>query len=166
MINPTTPKHFDSKHHVSEDGGMIKKVYLTKGWYTRELNFYLKMQGKVDFIPKIIRNSPETNTIWFENCGLSLAEKYDHLGRMPYKSKIKDLVEELKKFGFHHNDVRWKNVLENNEGKLFLIDFEGASNQYTDIDREHILNPKNQVIKVKDEKATNNSRITNPRLQS
>ena len=75
---------------------------------------------------------------------------------MPFKSKIKDLVEELKKFEIHHNDVRWKNVLENDEGKLFLIDFERASNQYTDLDIEHILNPKNQVIK-KDEKAANNS---------
>lgn len=164
MIDPTTPKDFLSKHHVSEDGGMIKKVYLTKGWYIRELNFYLKMQDKVDFIPKIIKNDTETKTIWFENCGLSLSEKYDHLTRLTYKPKIKELLEKLKSFGIYHNDVRWKNVLENDEGKLFLIDFEGASNQYTDIDREHILNPRNEVIKVKDEKATYNSRITDPRL--
>ena len=160
MIDPTIQKHFDSKHLVSRDGDAIKKVYLTKGWYTRELNFYLRMQDKIDFIPKILDKDPETNTIWFENCGLSLAEKYSYLERLPFKSKIKDLVEELKKFEIHHNDVRWKNVLENDEGKLFLIDFERASNQYTDLDIEHILNPKNQVIK-KDEKATNNSRITN-----
>jgi len=164
MIDPTTPKDFLSKHHVSEDGDMIRKVYLTKGWYTRELNFYLKMQDKIDFIPKMIKNDPETKTIWFENCGLSLAEKYDYLTRLTYKPKIKVLVEELKKFGIHHNDVRWKNVLENNDGKLFLIDFEASSNQYTDIDREHILNPRNEVIKVKNEKTTNNTRITDTRL--
>jgi thiamine kinase-like enzyme len=27
-------------------------------------------------------------------------------------------------YGIHHNDIRWKNVVESDDGKLFLIDFE------------------------------------------
>ena len=27
-------------------------------------------------------------------------------------------------YGVHHNDIRWKNVVESDSGELFLIDFE------------------------------------------
>ena len=31
-------------------------------------------------------------------------------------------------YGVHHNDIRWKNVVESDSGKLFLIDFESWTN--------------------------------------
>jgi thiamine kinase-like enzyme len=42
----------------------------------------------------------------------------------------------------YHNDIRWKNVVESNRGRLFLIDFEVISNENKERDPEWILRDK------------------------
>jgi thiamine kinase-like enzyme len=49
------------------------------------------------------------------------------------------LVEQLENYNLCHNDIRWKNVVENDDGRLFLIDFEVISNDNKERDPEYIL---------------------------
>jgi thiamine kinase-like enzyme len=45
--------------------------------------------------------------------------------RYKFKDEIKRMNDALiKDYGIYHNDIRWKNVVESESGKLFLIDFE------------------------------------------
>jgi thiamine kinase-like enzyme len=52
------------------------------------------------------------------------------------------MVNQLKQHNLYHNDIRWKNVVENDDGRLFLIDFEVVSSENKERDPEWILKDK------------------------
>jgi hypothetical protein len=47
-----------------------------------------------------------------------------------------------KTLGLFHNDIRWKNIVENDDKRLFLIDFEVVSKDNKERDPEWILRDK------------------------
>ena len=84
-----------------------------------------------------------TKSIWTTYCGKSLNLKYKPEERYKYKSQIRFLTFLLfEETGMYHNDIRWKNVVENDIGDLFLIDFEVISNENKERDPEWILRDK------------------------
>jgi thiamine kinase-like enzyme len=52
------------------------------------------------------------------------------------------MTEQLKSYNLFHNDIRWKNVIENDNGGLFLVDFEVISSENKERDPEWILRDK------------------------
>jgi thiamine kinase-like enzyme len=144
---------------VEKEGNFVKKVFQTWNKYKKERDFYLFTSPLLDFVPKLHKFNDEAKTIWTEYCGQSLNLKYIPKDRYKFKSKIREMVKFLATLNLHHNDIRWKNIVENDSGKLFLIDFEVISNENKERDPENIITEKY-------EKSTNSSRIKKKRLQS
>jgi tRNA A-37 threonylcarbamoyl transferase component Bud32 len=118
---------------------LVKKQFQTKNKYEREKDFYIAYTLFFDFIPDLIKFDDASKTIWTEYCGISLNIKYPPKERYIFKNKIRSLVEQLENYNLFHNDIRWKNVVENDDGRLFLIDFEVISNDNKERDPEYIL---------------------------
>jgi len=121
---------------------LVKKQFQTKNKYEREKDFYLNFNHVCCFIPNLVRSNDIEKTIWTEYCGISLNLKYVPKERYKFKSQIRFMVDELRALGYYHNDIRWKNIVENDEGRLFLIDFEVVSTDNRERDPEWILRDK------------------------
>lgn len=142
---------------VEKEGNYVKKVFQTWNKYKRERDFYLFTGHLFDFIPKLHKFEDETKTIWTYYCGQSLNLKYLPKDRYKFKTEIRKMVNFLADLNLHHNDIRWKNIVENEVGQLFLIDFEVVSSENKERDPENIITEKY-------EKSTNNSRTKKSRL--
>jgi thiamine kinase-like enzyme len=121
---------------------VVKKVFQTQNKYARERDFYTNFCNIFSFIPSLIRTVDSEKTIYVQYCGQSLNIKYQPKDRYKFKPQIRLMTEELKKFNLYHNDIRWKNIVENDVGKLFLIDFEVISTENKERDPEWILRDK------------------------
>lgn len=130
---------------------LVKKVFQTKNKYERERNFYTTFGNIFSFIPSLVKSIDCEKTIFTKYCGESLNIKYFPKYRYKFKEKIRQMCDELKKYNLYHNDIRWKNVVENDDGRLFLIDFEVISTENKERDPEWILRDKPK----KHEKSTN-----------
>lgn len=142
---------------VEKEGNYVKKVFQTWNKYKRERDFYLFTGHLFDFIPKLHKFEDETKTIWTYYCGQSLNLKYLPKDRYKFKTEIRKMVNFLADLNLYHNDIRWKNIVENEVGQLFLIDFEVVSSENKERDPENIITEKY-------EKSTNNSRTKKSRL--
>ena len=121
----------------------VKKAFKTKNKYERERDFYYHSGNILPFIPRILRHLDEEKTIWTEYCGISLNIKYLPEERYILKQKIRLMVNTFEKtLGLFHNDIRWKNIVENDDKRLFLIDFEVVSKDNKERDPEWILRDK------------------------
>jgi thiamine kinase-like enzyme len=144
---------------VEKEGDFVKKVFQTWNKYKKERDFYLFTGHLLDFIPKLHKFNDETKTIWTQYCGQSLNLKYIPKDRYKFKPQIREMVKVLAGLNLYHNDIRWKNIVESDGGKLFLIDFEVISNENKERDPENIITEKH-------EKSTNHSRTKKSGLQS
>ena len=142
---------------VEKEGDFVKKVFQTWNKYKKERDFYLFTSPLLTFVPKLHKFEDETKTIWTQYCGQSLNLKYIPKDRYKFKPKIREMVKFLAGLNLHHNDIRWKNIVESDDGKLFLIDFEVISNENKERDPENIITEKY-------EKSTNNPRTKTKRL--
>lgn len=138
----------------------VKKVFQTRNKYERERDFYLNFGDIFSFIPTLVRYEDVEKTIWTEYCGVSLNLKYLPKERYKFKNEIKFMTQKLESYNLYHNDIRWKNIVENDDGRLFLIDFEVISNENKERDPEWILRDKPQ----KYEKNPNSTRTAATRL--
>ena len=85
-------------------------------------------EKNLNWIPNLINANDEDKTLTIEKIGRSLAEKYQGSIRSRYLPKMRMLSKKFyNSFGIYHNDMRYKNVLEDSNGKLYLIDFEYAT---------------------------------------
>jgi predicted Ser/Thr protein kinase len=102
----------------------VFKYLKTDSKYLRELSAY-KQLVFCTFIPKLLASSIDDRVIVTQYVGQSLNLKYSPPERKKFKTQIQNMNHELAHvYGIHHNDIRWKNVVESDDGKLFLIDFE------------------------------------------
>jgi thiamine kinase-like enzyme len=91
-------------------------------------------------VPHLVSCSDLEKTLWTQYCGISLNLKYPPKERYIFKHQIRKMVSILEElYGLYHNDIRWKNVVENDDNQLFLIDFEVISNENKERDPEWIL---------------------------
>ena len=109
---------------VYRKGNKVWKHFRTQSKFERELSAYAHLTD-CPFVPKILEIVPERKFIVFPYVGESLNLKYRPKDRHVFKPQIRRMNEILyTDYGVHHNDIRWKNVVENDDGYLFLIDFE------------------------------------------
>ena len=102
----------------------VFKYLKTDGKFIRELDAYRILES-CDFVPTLLTSSIDDRVIVTKYVGQSLNLKYPPFERKKFKHKIQAMNDKLiKVYGVHHNDIRWKNVVESDGGKLFLIDFE------------------------------------------
>jgi tRNA A-37 threonylcarbamoyl transferase component Bud32 len=139
---------------------LVKKQFQTKNKYEKERDFYIKYQNELIYVPYIAQWNDAEKIIWTEYCGISLNLKYLPKDRYKFKSRIRSICNDLMRRGLYHNDIRWKNIVENDEGQLFLIDFEVISHDNRERDPEYILRDR----PIKNENCTNCSRTTEARL--
>lgn len=121
---------------------LVKKQFQTKNKYERERDFYIGHGLFFDFVTDLVRFDDKTKTIWTKYCGISLNLKYKPFERYKFKQAIRDIADQLRGYNLFHNDIRWKNVVENDCGELFLIDFEVLSSENKERDPEWILRDK------------------------
>jgi len=121
---------------------LVKKQFQTKNKYERERDFYINFGNILSYIPRLVRWQDVEKTIWVEYCGISLNLKYSPKERYKFKSRIRFICDDLKLRNLYHNDIRWKNIVENDAGRLFLIDFEVISSENKERDPEWILRDK------------------------
>lgn len=102
----------------------VYKYLKTTSKYLRETEAYSKLEN-CSFVPKVLRKSIDDKLIVTKYVGQSLNLKYSPAERKKFKPRIQEMNRELiERYGIHHNDIRWKNVVESDSGELFLIDFE------------------------------------------
>lgn len=102
----------------------VFKYLKTNGKFARELAAYKELTF-CKFVPPLLFYSKEEKLIVTKYVGQSLNLKYLPPERKKFKTQIQNMNHELAHvYGIHHNDIRWKNVVESDDGKLFLIDFE------------------------------------------
>jgi len=103
---------------------LVYKYLKTVNKFKKEVGAYLILFD-CDFTAQIVKTVPEEKLIITKYIGESLNLKYLPKDRYKFKDEIKRMNDALiKDYGIYHNDIRWKNVVESESGKLFLIDFE------------------------------------------
>lgn len=122
---------------------LVRKQFQTKNKYERERDFYNNFCNILSYVPRLIRWEDAEKTIWTEYCGISLNLKYPPKERYKFKQRIRSICDDLMTYNLYHNDIRWKNIVESNQGRLFLIDFEVTSSENKERDPEWILRDKN-----------------------
>ena len=98
-----------------------------------------KKQNQNKFMPKFIGCNEDFLTLSVSYEGESLNEKYGLEEREKLIPDIRKLVNNFELGGYYHNDVSWKNITENSNGELCLIDFDRASKENTDRNDDGIL---------------------------
>jgi thiamine kinase-like enzyme len=107
---------------------LVYKYLKTVNKFKKEVGAYLILFD-CDFTAQIVKTVPEEKLIITKYLGESLNLKYLPKDRYKFKDEIKRMNDALiKDYGIYHNDIRWKNVVESESGKLFLIDFESWTN--------------------------------------
>jgi thiamine kinase-like enzyme len=107
---------------------LVYKYLKTVNKFKREAFAYV-MLFDCGFTAPLVSTKPEEKLIITKYVGESLNLKYEPKDRYKFKDEIKRMNDALiKDYGIYHNDIRWKNVVESESGKLFLIDFESWTN--------------------------------------
>ena len=102
----------------------VFKYLKTENKFLRELDAYIMLEF-CEFVPSLLASSIEDRVMVTKYVGQSLNLKYSPPERKKFKTQIQNMNDRLiRVYGLHHNDIRWKNVVESESGKLFLIDFE------------------------------------------
>ena len=91
--------------------------------FEKEFEAYEKLKG-CDFTPKLFHVDRSQKLFVLENVGVDVQTKYKPCERKKFLPLIKEMDARLSEiYGIHHNDIHWKNVTQNSEGSLFIIDF-------------------------------------------
>ena len=108
----------------------IYKFFKSTPKYNREKNFYLATKDMFDFIPKLYYFSDKRRLLIIENVGKRI-KKQEFIEQQNY---IKSLHDEIvKKSGYYHRDLYYKNICKNSQNKYFIIDFESSSKENKNI---------------------------------
>ena len=124
------------------------KTFASKDVFARELGIY---QKNLPYVPRLISHDRKARTLTVERVGTPLGTVWDSgvpfigpLFRSASQWKQNGSIRRLyKKFrkdtGLYHNDIAYKNVLRDEKGRLYLIDFERSDAALTDTDTDDIL---------------------------
>lgn len=115
------------------------KTFRDKATYEREKNVY---NLNLSYVPKMLSYDDEKQSITMQRLGEPLGTPFDAIWNKTH-SQTKQIVKLNKQFtddtGLYHNDIGFRNVLQDNNMNLYLIDFEHSSPENTDIDSDKIL---------------------------
>ena len=108
----------------------VYKFFKSHNKYITEKRFYIETRNKFNFIPKLYLYSDSRRLLIFENVGKRINKQEFIDNRFAIK-KLHDEIYE--KSLYYHRDLYYKNVLKNDKGKLFIIDFESCSKENKNI---------------------------------
>ena len=113
---------------IGEHNGIraVYKYFKTQSKFNKELGFYKLLVG-CPFVPELLHYDTDEKLLVLKYVGTTLDHKQPW-ERNRYKSRIKKMNDSLiKDYKIHHNDVRWKNITEDEDGNLYLLDFERST---------------------------------------
>tara|TARA_B110001450_G_scaffold207090_1_gene197368 strand:+ start:365 stop:922 length:558 start_codon:yes stop_codon:yes gene_type:complete len=155
LTDPTTT---DSSVCCSDT--QCTKTFASKEVFARELGIY---QKNLPYVPRLISHHRKARTLTVERVGTPLGTVWTSgvpvlgsLFRSASQWKQNGSIRRLhKKFrkdtGLYHNDIAYKNVLRDEKGRLYLIDFERSDAALTDTDTDEIFRktgPPDLVLKL------------------
>jgi Ser/Thr protein kinase RdoA (MazF antagonist) len=108
--------------HLSFDGRVVKVYHGAKAQerFDNEVRVLRHLEARgCNFVPRLLEADREKLRIVTTNCGTRV-ERLDD-------ARLKELFDELEKFGVRHDDVDIRNVTYRfSDGRFCLIDFEFA----------------------------------------
>jgi len=108
----------------------VYKFFKSQNKYINEKKFYIDTRNKFNFIPKLYLYSDSRRLLIFQNVGKKINKKEF----IDNQVLIKRMHDEIHlKSGYYHRDLYYKNVLKNDKGELFIIDFESSSKEKKNI---------------------------------
>jgi RIO-like serine/threonine protein kinase len=107
----------------------MSEVYVKKGVSKNEYKLYKLLQNLYsDFIPKLIHYDEKSEKLMMEKINhLSVSDMHtEDFNNVPPESikKIRNIVKILYEDGFNYPDITGYNFIEDNNGKVWIIDFE------------------------------------------
>ena len=109
--------------HLSFDGRVVKVYHGPKAQerFDNEVRVLRHLEARgCNFVPRLLEADREKLRIVTTNCGTRV-ERLDD-------ARLKELFDELEKFGVRHDDVDIRNVTYRfSDGRFCLIDFEFAT---------------------------------------
>jgi len=108
----------------------VYKFFKSNNKYLNEKNFYLNTRKKFNFIPKLYFYNDFRRLLVIENVGEAIKKK-EFLDNYDKLKILHDKI--INDSGYYHRDLYYKNVLKNDIGKYFIIDFESASKENINI---------------------------------
>ena len=136
------------------------KTFADADVYARELSIY---QKNLPYVPRLISHDQRTRTIVTERVGTPLGTVWTSgipfigpflrsASQWKQNCSIRRLHKKFRKdTGLYHNDIAYKNVLRDEKGGLYLIDFENADVKRRETDADEILRrtgPPDIVLKL------------------
>ena len=147
-----------TEHSVCCTNDVCSKTYKKKKYdkFQRELAIY---KLNLPYVPKLVSYDLEKRIITMKRVGRKLGEtsrrrrRYLELFYRQCKirldRKIRLLHERFHKdTGLYHNDIRYKNTLIDDNGKLYLIDFEYTDEKMLDKDMDGIIFEHKKIIHI------------------
>tara|TARA_R100001086_G_C11837695_1_gene258279 strand:+ start:1050 stop:1463 length:414 start_codon:yes stop_codon:yes gene_type:complete len=122
-----------SHNKVFKRNSFIYKFFKSAAKYKREKNFYLATKDKFNFIPKLYYFSDKRKLLIIENVGERIKKK-EFIEKQNYLKSLHDEI--VKKSGYYHRDLYYKNICKNSENKYFIIDFESSSKENINIHKK------------------------------
>lgn len=115
------------------------KTFSDEGTYQREKGIY---ELDLPYVPRLVSYDNRSRSITMERAGTPLGTQMDILFKRNHP-RSNDIQELNQKFtqdtGLYHNDIGYRNVLEDTSGNLYLIDFEHAGVKNIERDSDRIL---------------------------
>ena len=131
----------DLWENIDTNKKIVTKKFKSLNKYKKEIFIY-KILEKCKYTPNLICQDKNKITIGIEYCGDSMNDLFKTKDRCFYKTKIRNMVNEIQKdYKIYHNDIRWKNICING-GNIMLIDWEMWSYINIERDPEFILRDK------------------------
>lgn len=113
---------------ITRNSNTITKRFKNQNSYETEKSIYEK---NLSYIPKLISSDDKKQSLTIQRIPMSLFD-LSPAERVKYYPEIKKLKKRFENdTGLFHNDLHFKNILINDRGKLFLIDFEFTSKEPT-----------------------------------
>jgi predicted Ser/Thr protein kinase len=118
---------------------VVRKIFFTRPTYRRERDAFLRLDS-CKHIPKLINYADESLTTITEYISEDVRMKFkSNSERKQYLHLVKIAYDDmLNNFGFHHNDLKWRNICIK-DNKAYFIDLSRLSDNLIDEDSEKIL---------------------------
>jgi RIO-like serine/threonine protein kinase len=118
---------------------IVLKEFKTMNKYRKEIELYDILKDS-DYVPNVVYRDDERKVLGIEFCGESLNNKFKPKDRYRFKSIIRSAISDIElRYGIYHNDIRWKNICLNSDGKILFVDWERWDYVNKERDPEFIL---------------------------
>ena len=122
-----------SHNKIFKRDKFIYKFFRSEKKYNNERDFYINTKDKFDFIPKLFYFSDKRRLLIIQNVGQRI-KKQEFIDKQDHLKSLHDNI--VKKSGYYHRDLYYKNICKNSKNKYFIIDFESSSKENINIHKK------------------------------